>query len=122
MSQVESQPQAPTPESVAGSFINEFGGSFVNFILGGLLLWIGQTTFEHNGELAGVNQQLDAMNKRHEALGERYDKVMDSINDRTRSRFTGEDGEKLSQRIKAVEVTEQLLNEKLHERLSEIRV
>ena len=108
--------------NVAGTFMDEFGGSFVNLVLGGILLWVGQTTFEHNGELAGIRQQLSSMTQRHEMLGDRYDRVVESLNQRTQSRFTSEDGEKLAQRIKSVEISESTLKDRLLERLGELRV
>ena len=104
------------------AFMDEFGGSLVNLILGGMLLWIGQTTFEHNGELAGFHQQLNAINKRHDMLSERYNRMIDSVNNRTRSRFTREDGDKLSQRIKSVELSELSMRERIQDRLGDLRV
>ena len=111
-----------SPKNVAGGFMDEFGGSLVNVLLGGMLLWVGQTTFEHNGELAGVRQQIDSLNARHENLHDHYDHLLESLNDRTRSRFTAEHGEKLSKRIDSVQLTSHTLREQLQDRLSELRV
>lgn len=111
-----------SPNKASGSFMDEFGGSVVNVLLGGMLLWVGQTTFEHNGELAGVNQQLESLNARHETLHDRYDHLVDSLNSRTKGRFTADDGDKLSKRIDSVQLSAQGLREQLQDRLAELRV
>ena len=110
------------PANVAGSLMEEFGGSVVNVLLGGLLLWVGQTTFEHNGELAGFHQQLAGLSDRHQTLNNRVDGMVESLNIRTRGRFTADDGEKLSQRIDSVQLSTQSLREQWHDRLAELRV
>ncbi len=116
-----SENAAPS-RNVAGSLVEEFGGSLVNVILGGMLLWVGQTTFEHNGDLAGVHQQIDNLNARNENLHDRYDTLLESLNNRTKSRFTAEHGEKLSKRIDSVQLSTQSLREQLQDRLAEVRV
>ena len=116
-----SQDQA-SPKNTTGGLIEEFGGSVVNMVLGGLLLWVGQTTFEHNGELVGVHQQVESMSIRHENLQDRHDQLLKSLNDRTRDRFTAEHGEKLSERIDLVQLCTQSLREQSQDRLAEIRV
>ncbi len=111
-----------SPNNVANSLVDEFGGSVVNVLLGGLLLWVGQTTFEQNGEMAGVQQQLESMNTRHQTLHERYDRIVESINNRTQKRFTADDGDKLSKRIDSVQLSTQSLRQQWQDRLSELRV
>ena len=102
--------------------MDEFGGSVVNVLLGGLLLWVGQTTFEHNGELAGIRQQLEGLNDRHQLQNSRYDRVLESINVRTKGRFTVGDGEKLSKRIDSLQLSAQSGRRQLQDRLAELRV
>ena len=110
------------PTSVAGNLMDEFGGSVVNVLLGGLLLWVGQTTFEHNGELAGIRQQLEGLNDRHQLQNSRYDRVLESINVRTKGRFTVSDGEKLSQRIDSLQLSAQSGRRQLQDRLAKLHV
>ena len=111
-----------SPSNMAGSLVDEFGGSMVNLLLGGMLLWVGQTTFEHNGELAGVHQQLEDISRRHQILHERHDTLLDSLNQRTQGRFTADDGDKLAKRIDAVQLSSQSLREQWQDRLAELRI
>jgi len=108
--------------TLAGTFMDEFGGSLVNLLLGAMLLWIGQTTFEHAGQLAGIRQQISAGDSRHDALRQRCDDVVSAVNDRTKSRFTAEDGEKLSRRLNQVEIAQDIFKDKIHERFGALRV
>lgn len=98
---------------------DKLGGSLVNVVLGALILWVAQTTFHHAGELAGTDQKFDSLQAQHENVRDRLDKLMAAVSERTRSRFTAEDGDKLNQRIdqslKAVSTIERRLAERLTE-------
>ena len=111
-----------SPTSVANGLLEEFGGTVVNVLLGGLLLWVGQTTFEHNGELAGMEQRFESVNNRHQMLLSRYDRIVESINTKTHGRFTADDGDKLADRIDSVQLSTQALREQVQDRLTELRV
>ena len=99
---------------------DSISGSLITLILGALVLWVGQTTFQHNGIISGVQHEVLAAGQRHQALQKRYDDVVASLNERTRSRFTREDGDKLMLRIKDVESALRLLNERVHEKTSDL--
>lgn len=77
----------------------KLGGSLVNLVLGALILWVAQTTFQHSGELAGADQKYESLQAQHDSVRDRLDSLMHTLNDRTRSRFTREDGEKLAGRV-----------------------
>ena len=111
-----------SPTSVANGLLEEFGGTVVNVLLGGLLLWVGQTTFEHNGELAGMEQRFESVNHRHHMLLSRYDRIVESVNAKTHARFTADDGDKLADRIDSVQLSTQALRELVQDRLTELRV
>jgi hypothetical protein len=105
------------------------GGSLVNVILGALILWVGQTTFRHAGLLASNNErfdsvglQLNAVDERHERLRLRLEQVVSQTNERTRSRFTREDADKLGMRIREIDDQQATLERQLLDRLTSIQL
>jgi hypothetical protein len=109
--------------------IDRVGGSLVNVILGALILWVGQTTFRHAGLLASNNErfdsvglQLNAVDERHERLRMRLEQVFSQTNERTRSRFTREDGDKLGLRIREVDDQQATLERQILDRLTSIQL
>ncbi|MCG8449710.1 MAG: hypothetical protein MI725_09030 [Pirellulales bacterium] len=111
------------------NMVDRFGGSLVNIILGALILWVGQTTFRHAGQLAsvderfqGVEHQFDAVNGRHDALRQRLERTTSETHARTRSRFTREDGDKLATRIKELHEIQMILERQLTERVTNLQL
>lgn len=109
--------------------IDRFGGSLVNVILGALILWVGQTTFRHAGLLASVDErfestghQFDAINTRHETLRHRVESVTSETVERTRSRFTREDAEKMAARIKELQDRHSMLERQLVDRVTNLQL
>ena len=53
--------------------LDQLGGSLINAVLGGLILWVGQTTVRHEGVLAGVDEKIagdqSAVRRRRQAPG-----------------------------------------------------
>ena len=43
--------------------LDKLGGSLINAVLGGLILWVGQTAVRHEGVLAGVDEKLAGVNQ-----------------------------------------------------------
>ncbi len=112
-----------------GSTIDRLGGSLVNFVLGALILWVGQTTFRHAGLLASnsqrfdsVGHQLKAVDDRHESLRDRLEQVFSQTNERTRSRFTREDGDKLGLRIREIGDQHVAFERQMVERLTSVQI
>ena len=78
-------PEPRTHTSTGGSLsVEKTGGTLVNLILGALILWVGQTTFKHNGLLLSMDERVKWMQ-------DRYDKMWERINEKTQSRYTKED-------------------------------
>ncbi len=109
--------------------MDRVGGSLVNLILGALILWVGQTTFRHAGLLASnserfdsVGHQLKAVDERHENLRHRLEQVFSQTNERTRSRFTREDGDKLGLRIRDIDVQHVAFERQMLERLTSVQL
>jgi len=109
--------------------IDRVGGSLVNVILGALILWVGQTTFRHAGLLASNNErfdsvghQLKAVDERHESLRLRMEQVVSQTTERTRSRFTREDGEKVALRIREVDQQQGAFEREMMERLTSVQL
>lgn len=71
------------------------GSGLVTLVIGGGVLRVDKATFEHTGQLAGIQQQLVAMKNQNTVLREHNNEIMNTINERTRSRFTSEDADKL---------------------------
>ena len=118
----------PSPPSKRRAF-DRVSSSLVNAILGALILWVGQTTFRHAGLLAsiserfqGVGHQFDAVEQRHESLRLHLEQVVAQIGDRTRSRFTREDAEKIAVRIKEIEGHHTVFEKEMLERLSAVQL
>ena len=83
----------------------------INAILGGLILWVGQTTVRHEGVLAGVdekivaiNQQFDDVEKRQESMRKWLENVVNDMKDNNRSQFTLKDGDKLVAQVRQAEL------------------
>lgn len=100
---------------------SSLGNSLIALVVGAIILWVGQTTFQHSGKLAGVDHQLKAFEDRHTESLERYDELLHVTAERTRSRFTREDGELLLARIKEGERRQRDLNQEILEKLSDAR-
>ena len=109
--------------------VDRIGGSLVNVILGALILWVGQTTFRHAGLLASVNERFDsvghqfnAVDGRHESLRRRLEQVTAETTERTRSRFTREDGEKMMARIEELQVLQNSVERQLTDRVTGLQL
>jgi hypothetical protein len=90
--------------------LGKLGNSLVNAILGGLILWVGQTAVRHEGMLAGVdekiaglNQQFDEVDKRHESMRKWMESVVNDVKDSNRTQFTLKDGDKLVAQVRQAE-------------------
>lgn len=109
--------------------IDRVGGSLVNVILGALILWVGQTTFRHAGLLASINErfdsvghQMEAVDERHDSLRLRLEQVVSQTTERTRSRFTREDGEKLALCVRELDDQHSALERQMLERLTGVQL
>lgn len=100
----------------------KLGNGLVNVVLGALILWVAQTTFQHSGELAGVDQKFDGLQAQHDNLRDRMDALMEDVSERTRSRFTSEDGEKISARVEQVNALVNDLERRLAQRVTELQL
>jgi uncharacterized coiled-coil DUF342 family protein len=90
--------------------LDKLGGSLINAVLGGLILWIGQTTVRHEGslagvdeKLAGVNQQFVDVDKRQEGMRKWLENVVNDMKDNNRLQFTLKDGDKLVSQVRQAE-------------------
>jgi hypothetical protein len=98
------------PDSNMGEALEKIGGSVLNLVLGALILWVGQTTFQHAGVLAsvdekfgGIDQQFTEIEKRHESMRKWIENVVTDMKDNSRSQFTAKEGDKLVGQIRQVE-------------------
>lgn len=87
------------------------GSALITIILAGFL-WVGKTTFEHVGQVAGMRHQLDSSQQSDSSLRSQYDEIVAMLNERTKSRFTREDADKLELQIRCVEATQVALKER----------
>ena len=84
--------------------------ALITIVLAGFL-WVGKTTFEHVGQLAGLQHELETNHQDHAALRGQYDQIVTRLTDRTKSRFTREDADKLVELIREVEAKQETLKE-----------
>jgi hypothetical protein len=109
--------------------LDRLGGSLINAILGGLILWVGQTTVRHAGQLAGVDEKLTGVTKqfaevekRHEGLRKWLESVVNDMKDNSRAQFTLNDGDKLVSQVRQSELFAADLERRLAERLAALEV
>jgi hypothetical protein len=105
--------------------LDKLGGSLINAALGGLILWVGQTTVRHEGTLAGVGEKLSAVNqefanvdKRHEAMKKWLENVVNEMKDNHRAQFTLKDGDKLVSQVRQAEQFTSELERRIIERVT----
>ncbi|MEO0531769.1 MAG: hypothetical protein AAF266_14510 [Planctomycetota bacterium] len=100
----------------------KLGGSLVNVVLGALILWVAQTTFQHSGELAGVDEKFGSLQAQNDNLRDRLDGLMHDVGERTRSRFTAEDGDKMGERIEQTVQLVTAVERRIAERVTELQL
>ena len=101
---------------------DKLGGGLVNLVLGALILWVGQTTFKHAGMLAGIDQKYNSVETHHETLRARLDSHISQLNEKTRSRFTREDGDKIRQQLEEETALIDDLERRMTERLTALQL
>ena len=111
------------------SALDRLGGSLINAVLGGLILWVGQTTVRHAGQLAGVDEKLAAVDqqfldteKRHESMRKWLENVVNDMKDSNRAQFTLKDGDKLISQVRQAEVFVSELERRLAERVAALEI
>jgi hypothetical protein len=114
--------------NMAGT-LDRLGGSLINAVLGGLILWVGQTTVRHTGVLAGVDEKLVAINhqftdvdKRQEGMRKWLENVVNDMKDSSRAQFTLKDGDKLVGQVRQAELFATELERRLIERLAALEI
>jgi hypothetical protein len=112
-----------------GEALEKIGGSVMNLVLGALIVWVGQTTFQHAGILAGVDEKFSTIDKqfqdgdkRHEAMRKWLETVVTDMKDNNRSQFTAKEGDKLVGQIRLVEAATIDLERKVAQRLGELEL
>src|SRR5262245_10548598 len=103
--------QPPQGRPMAENF-ERLGGSLLNLVLGGVILWVGQTTFRHSGILASVDEKFLAIDqkfveveKRQEGIKSWLQSAVTDMKDATRSQFTAKDGDKLVGQVRQTELS-----------------
>jgi hypothetical protein len=111
------------------STLDRLGSSLTSAILGGLVLWIGQTTFRHAGILASmdekivaINKQFDVVDQRQEGLRKWLESMVTQIKDSNRSQFTQADGDKLATQVRQAEQSSVDLERRFADRLGTLDV
>ena len=109
--------------------LDQLGGSLINAVLGGLILWVGQTTVRHAGvlagvdeKLAGVNQQFVDVDKRQEGMRKWLENVVNDMKDNNRAQFTLKDGDKLVAQVRQAEQFGDGLERRMVERIAALEM
>lgn len=112
-----------------GEAIEKLGGSIMNLVLGALIVWVGQTTFQHAGILATVNEKFDNVDqqfvdveKRHESLKKALDLATADMKELIHLQFTAKEGEKLNTQLRAVERIASKQEQDLAQRIGDLEV
>lgn len=109
--------------------LDKLGGSLINAVLGGLILWVGHTTVRHAGvlagvdeKLAGINQQFLDVDKRQEGTRKWLENVVNDMKDSNRAQFTLKDGDKLVGQVRQAELSAADLERRVAERLAALEI
>ncbi len=109
--------------------IGKLGNSVINAVLGGLILWVGQTAVRHEGVLAGVDEKIAAVDlqfvdvdKRQESMRKWLENVVSDMKDNNRAQFTLKDGDKLVAQVRQAEVSATDMERRFIERLNALEV
>jgi hypothetical protein len=109
--------------------LDRLGSSLTSAILGGLILWVGQTTFRHAGILASMDEKIVAINKqfsvvdqRQESMRKWLESVVSDIKDNSRSQFSQADGDKLASQVRQAEQSSFDLERRFADRISGLDV
>jgi septal ring factor EnvC (AmiA/AmiB activator) len=109
--------------------LEKLSGSVINLILGALIVWVGQTTYQHAGVLAGldgkfanIEDNFAAVDKRNEGMRKWLENVVTEMKDTNRLQFTAKEGDKVVAQIRKVEDSTYDLERKLSERLNALEV
>jgi hypothetical protein len=125
------EPAVPTKskDRPMGEALEKIGGSVMNLVLGALIVWVGQTTFQHAGILATVDEKFVAIDKqfqedekRHESMRKWLENVVSDLKDSNRSQFTQKEGDQLISQLRQVEGSAINLERKIAERLGALEV
>jgi hypothetical protein len=107
------------------STLGRLANSLINFILGGLILWVGQTAVRHEGVLAGVDEKIAAVNqqfvevdKRQEGMRKWLENVVNDMKDNNRMQFTLKDGDELMAQVRQAELSATEVERRFSERLA----
>jgi hypothetical protein len=119
----------PAEDLIMPDILEKLGGSVVHLILGALIVWVGQTTYQHAGVLAGLDDKLAnisdnfaSVDKRHEGLRKWLENVVTEMKDTNRLQFTAKEGDKVVAQIRKVEDASVDLERKITTRLNELEV
>ena len=109
--------------------IGKLGNSLINAVLGGLILWVGQTAVRHEGVLAGVDEKIamvdhkfEDVDRRQESTRKWLESVVNSIKDSNRSQFSVKDGDKLVAQVRQAEVSASEMERRFTERLNALEL
>ena len=109
--------------------LDHIGGSLLNLILGALILWVGQTTYRHAGQLAGfdgkfesIDQQFKNLTERNDSLRTWLDKVVNNIKDDSRMQFTIADADKLAVQLRKLDDYTANIERRITDRLTALEV
>jgi hypothetical protein len=109
--------------------LGKLGNNLINAVLGGLILWVGQTAIRHEGTLAGVDEKIAAVHhqfedveKRQESMRKWLESVVNDMKDSNRSQFTLKDGDKLVAQVRQSEMVASEMERRFAERLNALEV
>lgn len=116
-------------ESVVPDVLEKLGGGMMNLILGALIVWVGQTTYQHAGVLAGLDDKFvhiednfTTVDKRNDSLRKWLESVVSDLKDSNRSQFTAKEGDKVVAQIRKSDEAAIELERRVTERLSQLEV
>jgi hypothetical protein len=109
--------------------LGRLGNGLINAILGGLILWVGQTAVRHEGVLAGVDEKIAAVDqqfveveKRQESMRKWLEAVVNDMKDSNRMQFTLKDGDKLVAQVRQAEQSAAELERRFADRIAALEL
>jgi hypothetical protein len=112
-----------------GEKIDGFAGSLVNIVLGALILWVGQTTYRHAGQLASIDQKFEGVTQQFKTVDDRLsgfrtwlDKAVSGLKDEDRMLATTDDADKLASDLRKLDTFASNVERRLTDRLGAVEV
>jgi chromosome segregation ATPase len=93
-------------------------GGLMNIVLGALILWVGQTTFQHAGRLASVDEKFQGVNEQFADM----EQSQESLRRWLEKKVSTSDVDKVVEQLRRVDTFASQVERRLTDRLTSVEV